>query len=139
MKRRLPFFTLLLLFIGSNGALASVDWQSRLLLPGKGSVMATVASFDGQKLFVLTRGHLTLYDGKGNKIGSTTVPEEMNQLQITGFQPAGIPEKIFVSSTSTGQVIQLDYSMVIPIDAAGSPFLGNPEAPVTIAIFSDFQ
>ncbi|MEN8139843.1 MAG: hypothetical protein ABFR97_01305 [Thermodesulfobacteriota bacterium] len=105
----------------------------------KTPIVAMSPTFDGQKMVILSKGLLTIYDQKGKKLGSTKVKAGMDRIAISGFQPAGIPEKIFVANSATGQVEQVTFSLVTPIAAGSSPFLGPAEAPVTIAIFSDFQ
>ena len=123
----------------STTSQAKVDWQNKKLLTSDNPILAMAPTFDGKKLFVLSKGKLSLYDQDGKLVGSTPVDSGMDQLTLSGFQPAGIPEKVFVASSSSGQVNEVSYSLVIPIDDTDSPFLGNANAPVTVAIFSDFQ
>ncbi len=137
-----PFQSLILctlLFCLATTSQAAVDWKSNQVMPPKSAILDMAPTFDGKKLFILTKGTLTLFDTKGKKIGSTPVNPGMDSLSVTGFQPAGIPEKIFVTNSTTGQIDELTFSLVVPIDDTGSPFLGNAEAPVVVAIFSDFQ
>lgn len=140
MKRLKVFIGISCLFFGlAASSQAEVDWQSKALIAPHSAILAMAPTFDGKKIFVLTKGTLTIYDAKGKKIDSIPVADNMDQLNIAGFQPAGIPEKIFLSASQSGQITEISYSMVIPIDATDSPFLGNANAPVMLAVFSDFQ
>jgi protein-disulfide isomerase len=97
-------------------------------------------SFDGNSLFVLTgTGELVMYDTSGKALGSMKVDPGMDQIHLSGFQKAGVPEQIFVANSTTGQIQRLSFSLVAKIDLTGSPFLGNADAPVALVVYSDFQ
>lgn len=58
----------------------------------------------------------------------------MDQIRVA---PKG--DSLFLNSreNKTIQIVNLDF--VVDIDVAGSPFKGREDAPVTIAVFNDFQ
>ncbi len=60
-------------------------------------------------------------------------------ISLSGFEKAKIPEFIFLSSSKTGDIQRISYDPVATFDVAHSPFIGTPEAKVTVVIFSDFQ
>ncbi len=94
------------------------------------------SSGDGTWTFVLTEGgrlHIFSADGQLNDI--IEVEPTADHIFVSGKRG----NKLYVSSSSTKNVQLLTLSFAASIDTTGSPFLGNPDAPVTIVLFSDFQ
>ncbi len=140
MKLQKYFLVVLAFFCISTPALAEVDWSVDKSIDTKSAIKDIVTSFDGKTLFVLNQNNeLVMYDDAGNAKGSMKVDTGMDKILLSGFQKAGVPEQIFVSNSKTGQIQKLSFSVVAQIDITGSPFLGNPEAPVAMVVFSDFQ
>lgn len=121
-------------------ALAAIDWSVDQTIETKMAIRDMAISFDGTSLFVLTQaGELVMYDAAGTSQGTLKVAAGMDNVFLSGFQKAGVPEQLFVSNSATGQIQKLSFSLVAQIDTTGSPFLGNPDAPVAVVVFSDFQ
>jgi len=140
MKRRLYFLVILAALCLPASALAAIDWSTDNTIETKTAFKDMAISFDGTNIFVLTKaGELIMYDASGKAQGSMKVEPGMDKIFFSGFQKAGIPEQIFVSNSTTGQIQKLSFNLVVQIDMTGSPFLGNPEAPVALVVFSDFQ
>ncbi len=140
MKLRKHSFIILIALCLPAPALAAVDWSVDKTIETKAAIKNMATSFDGQSFFVLTKaGELIMYDDSGKPQGSMKVEPGMDKIFLSGFQKAGVPEHIFVANSTTGQIQQLSFSVVAQIDISGSPFLGNPEAPVALVVFSDFQ
>lgn len=119
---------------------AAVDWSVDKTIETKAAIKSMATSFDGQSFFVLTTaGELVMYDAAGKTQGSMKVDKGMDKIFISGFQKAGVPEQIFVANSTNGQIQQISFSLVAQIDLTGSPFLGNPTAPVALVVYSDFQ
>jgi protein-disulfide isomerase len=97
--------------------------------------VATAISAGGKYVFVLTdKATILVYtpDGKLND----TIPVDKSVDSIT----AGPGDEILLlvsSKEKTVQVALLDF--VQEINVSGSPFKGTDDAPVTIALFTDFQ
>jgi len=94
----------------------------------------TVSS-DGRSTFVLTDdGKVAVYDDQGNLTDTFKVGAHVDQIEI---DPSG--ERLFASSrqNKTVEIIQLDF--ISNINTAGSAIKGPADAPVTIAVFSEFQ
>ncbi len=95
--------------------------------------LATIA--DGSKTFVLTKkGNVLIYDAKGELTDTVSVGKAFDRMEAS---PAG--DKLFLSSSKdkTVQVISLAY--IKEINIADSPYKGAKDAPVIVAVFSDFQ
>ena len=94
----------------------------------------TVSS-DGRSTFVLTDdGKVSVYDEAGNLTDTFKVGAHVDQIDI---DPSG--ERLFASSrrNKTVEIIQLDF--ISNINTTGSAIKGPADAPVTIAVFSEFQ
>lgn len=140
MKRSLHILMILVALSLPASASAAVDWLVEKTLETKTAITAMATSFDGKNFFVLTKaGELMMLDEAGVEQGRLKVEPGMDRLFLSGFQKAGVPEQLFVANSSSGRIQQLSFSLVAAIDQGNSPFLGNPEAPVALVVFSDFQ
>ena len=93
------------------------------------------ATADGSKTFVLTnKGNVLIYDTEGNMTDKVSVGKAFDRLDVS---PEGSSLTLSSGKDSTVQVISLNF--IKQIDIAGSPYKGAKDAPVIIAVFSDFQ
>jgi hypothetical protein len=87
------------------------------------------------EIYVLNeKGELLIYTTDGRLTEKIDVGKGYDRLQLIGNS-----DVLFLSSRKdkTIRVIQLEF--VQDIDTSGSPFKGPEEAPVVIAVFSEFQ
>ncbi|MDF1526686.1 MAG: hypothetical protein RRA15_09190 [bacterium] len=92
-------------------------------------------SSDGSWTFVLTKsGMVTIYGASGDLIQSLKVGKGYNSIE---YSPTG--NKLLLSGSGKQELKILTLSMLYELDYKGSPFKGPPNAPVTIAVFNDFQ
>ncbi len=120
--------------------LAKVDFIQAPPINMKQPIKAMSSSFDGETFFILGQdSNLYIYDAMGKIVGKTAVDPSMDMITTSGFKKANIPEFIFVSSSTTGALQKITYDKIAQFDLTGSPFIGNPDAKVSIVIFSDFQ
>jgi len=105
------------------------NWQ----LPAKPLDM--VYSLDQKRVFILTDQSVILaYTAAGDLLGKIKVEKGVSAIDIS---PRG--EKLFLLNYETNKFTDLAVSFVMDIDIAGSPFLGKDDAPVVIAVFTDFE
>ncbi|MDH4319035.1 MAG: thioredoxin domain-containing protein [Desulfobulbaceae bacterium] len=94
-----------------------------------------VHTLDNKRVFILTDDHkVRVFMADGQALGSIPVGEGVNAIDI---EPRG--EKLYLIDKVEKSFTAMDVSFVASIDQGNSPFKGNPNAPVTIVIFSDFQ
>ncbi len=116
---------------GASGVQSQVEnsWQ----LPEK--PIDLVYSLDGQRVFILTdQQQVLVYDADGNLLGKIAVKKGVSAIDIA---PRG--ERLYLLNDNDNSFTDLSVDFVVDIDVTGSPFLGKADAPVTIAVFTDFQ
>lgn len=116
---------------GASGVQGQVEnsWQ----LPEK--PIDLVYSLDGKRVFILTdQQQVLVYDAEGNLLGKIAVKKGVSSIDIA---PRG--ERLYLLNDKDNSFTDLSVDFVVDIDVTGSPFLGKADAPVTIAVFTDFQ
>jgi len=123
------------LLAAATGAYAAVE-TSLLNTLQTGAVPIDLAvSPDGKSTFVLTdEGIVVVYDHLGQLNDTIEVGAHIDQIEIG---PGG--ERLFATSrqNKTVEIFLLDF--ISRIETEGSVFKGPEDAPVTIAVFSEFQ
>jgi len=138
MKTKYAAFVILSLLIGlgvSASCLAEVEMTIARTLNLAEAPLDTAMSAGGKYIFVLTdKGKVLVYTPDGKL--SDTIPVDKSVDSIK----AGPREEILLlvsSKKKTVQVAVLEF--VQEINVTGSPFRGTADAPVIIALFTDFQ
>ncbi len=94
-----------------------------------------VHTLDGKQVFVLTEQHtVEIYGSKGKHEGSIPVSEGVTAIDIS---PRG--ELLYLIDSKKNTFSSLSIDFIKDIDISGSPFKGKEDAPVTIAVFTDFE
>jgi hypothetical protein len=125
--------SLLLAFVSRVSA--EVDWQIVNTLKTEAEPTDVVVSLDGRSIFVLTvGGNVLIYDNDGQLKDRLEIGPHVDRITV---DPQG--EQLFATSRRNKTVEIIDLSFVYQIDTAGSPYKGPKDAPVVIAVFSDFQ
>lgn len=118
---------------GLAGAEVEVGTPQTFQLDAKPIDIATSA--DGKFTFILAeKGKIFILDANGKIKDSLTVSESVVSI---GTSPTGDMLLLADSKDNTLDVVKLDF--VVDIDIAGLPFKGPANAPVVIAVFSDYQ
>jgi DNA-binding beta-propeller fold protein YncE len=120
--------------IGSPGH-AAVEISLQTTLETGAVPMDVTVSPDGRLTFVLTDdGKVMIYDNHGNLTDNVKVGTHIDQIEMG---PSG--ERLFATSrqNKTVEIIRLDF--INDINSEGSFLKGPANAPVTIAVFSEFQ
>lgn len=118
---------------------AKIDWEVKNTFKADTPTLDIASSFDGKYIFILSPGKIQIVSNTGKLEDTLQVDPAMSNISVTGFDRAGIDNKILLSSKETGEVQQIAYNFIVHINTAGSPFLGPANAPVSLVIFSDFQ
>lgn len=113
----------------------SIDWnvEKTWNLPAK--PLDIVYSLDGKRVFILTdQQSVLVYDNLGEQTGSIPVDKGVSAIDIA---PRG--ERLFLINQENKSFSDLSIDFITDINTVGSPFRGLAKAPVTIAVFTDFQ
>lgn len=121
--------------IAPSGKDDRVEWKLRGNFQLEGKPLDVATSLDSKLVFVLNDNQKVLvYDNRGQLQGRIPVGEGVDSINIA---PQG--EALYLVDGTTGTFSAVSLSYVTDIDTAGSPVRGNPDAPVTIALFTDFE
>ena len=117
---------------GENG---KVEWAqlNKIKLPGQ--PVDVSHSLDGRYSFFLMKdGEVLIYDQKGTLQGRVPVAKGVTAIDI---DPRGQLLYLIDSDKSIAATLSIDF--IVNIKTAESPYKGKVDAPVTIAVYSDFQ
>lgn len=119
----------------SNGADQKLEWEVVRKFNMTDKPVDIAHSLDGKYAFVLTEQHVvTVYDQAGILQGNIPVEQGVNAIAI---DPRG--QYLYLSDSSNNTYYTLALDFVLKINTANAPTKGDMKAPVTVAVFSDFQ
>jgi hypothetical protein len=137
MKSRFATFlvTLFLLFAWVATSSATVEWDVLGTLNLQEKPRDAAMSLNGKYIFVLTdKGEILIYSSDGNLEGTISVGKG-----VEGIKAGPRDDVLLVTNAQekTVQIVILDF--IQQINLSESPVRGNPEAPVSIVTFTDFE
>jgi len=114
---------------------ANVEWTMAGQLDLKTPPLDISASADGKWLYILCPGEIAIYSFNEDKIVKRIPVDKSVDRMIY------IKEKnaLLISSRSGDTVRIIQLEVVHPFTTSGLPYKGPNHAPVTIAVFSDYQ
>ena len=133
LSPRILCVSALLLTTGATSGSAEVEQRlaRSIRLPAAAVDVATTA--DGQRTYVLLAdGTVQIYDDAGASLGQLTLGSKARAIA-----PSPDGSVLYVTVGDELQVVAVE--MVYQLEVADSPFRGPADAPVTVAVFNDFQ
>jgi hypothetical protein len=113
----------------------NLDWEVINQIKLEASPLDVATSTDGRWVFVLTQAEVLVYStAEGHVINRIPVGENFDRLTHSSINNTLI---LGSGSGKTLKIIQLE--VIHTIDISGLPFKGPEHAPVTIAVFGDYQ
>ena len=139
MKRFYRLMPLIILLIVSVGFVTSVsaelEWTFRKPVPLTSAPLDNAVSADGKLLFMLSAGEIVVYSLTRNKtINTIPIDRDYDRISVS---PRG--NSLIVTSSAGKSLKIIDLEFIYQIDISGLPLKGPADAPVTIAVFSDYQ
>ena len=141
MKRYLYFLPLSLIIVLTicvrfeDPVSAELEWKFREQIPLTSVPLDNAVSPDGKFLYILSAGEILVHSFSQNKT-IDTIPLEGNYDNIT-VSPGG--SNLIVTSRASKILKIIDLEFIYNIDVSNLPLKGPTDAPVTIAVFSDYQ
>lgn len=112
-----------------------VEWNIHKTLQLDTQPLDVAVSKNGKSIFVLTKsGKILIFLSDGKLRGTIDVGNHVDQIKSGPGE-----EWLFLSSRKNKTVEILHVDFIQHIDISGSPFKGVKDAPVVIAVFTDFQ
>ena len=126
---------LLLVAVFVSNGFADVEWNIQKTLKTDTPPVDVTVSRNGKWIFVLTApGNILVYTPDGKLQDKIGVGKHIDQIEV------GPQEDMLLLKSRSNQTIEiLAIDFVQNINISNSPFKGPADAPVVIAVFSDFQ
>ena len=137
MKQKFLIFltTFLTMVIFSAESFARVEWDVQQKLKMDTPPVDVAVSTDGKWIFVLNdSGNILIYSSDGKLEDKISVGRHVDQIRVSPKD-----NLLLLSSRRNKTVELLAIDFIHKINISGSPFKGSADAPVVIAVFSDFQ
>lgn len=114
---------------------AELEWHVIKKFELRDQPLDMVNALDGKTLFILVPGEVLIQDMNSNDVSQRIpVGKEFDKIVYSPRKNALI---LTSSSTKTLQIIQLE--LIHQFDYSGLPYVGTKSAPITVAVFSDYQ
>lgn len=121
--------------VAQEGQDNKVEWQFVKRWQISGKTLDMVHSLDGKYIYMLNdKNQVQIYNNSGILQGSVPVTKGVSAIDIA---PQG--EVLYLINNNDNSFSSVDISFVQDIDVTGSPFEGPADAPITIAVFTDFE
>jgi hypothetical protein len=128
-------YFVVLIFCFSSLAWAEVEKTVSKTLKLESKPIDLAVSADGKFTFILAEGgKVLIYDSNGTLKDTLEVSKSVVSI---GSSPDGSFLLLADNTKNTLDVVKLDF--VVDIDISNLPFKGPENAPVVIAVFSDYQ
>ncbi len=138
-KRIMALSVFLMITIGFGSVLvqaqSDLDWTVVKQIKLENQPVDVAASDDGSLIFVLTPNEIVVYDLPRNQvIKRVPIGGSYDRIKYSAKNNLLV---LSSSSSKTLDIIKIDW--IQDIDISGRAFRGPADAPVTIAVFDDYQ
>jgi hypothetical protein len=137
MKHKILIFLAVFLttVVFSVESFARFEWDVQQKLKMDTPPVDVAVSTDGKWIFVLNdSGNILIYSSNGVLEDKISVGSHVDQIRV------GPKDNLLLLSSRKNKTVELlAIDFIHKINISGSPFKGSADAPVVIAVFSDFQ
>lgn len=135
LLRHVSVLLIVMLFGLGSLALAEVEKGASKTLKLEAKPIDMTISADGKYTFVLAEGgKVLIIDSSGSIKDTLKVSESVVSIATS---PKGDYLLLADSNDNTLEVVQISF--IVDVDISGLPFKGPADAPVVVAVFSDYQ
>ncbi len=129
----LSFFLFFIYF--THSAVAAIEWSQQQRLTFNDTPLDMALSANGKFTFVLlVSGEVIIYSPQGKIQGTIQAGKNFNRIESS---PGG--DRIFLMDDKNNAIQAFTVEYIKELNTSNSPFKGPAQAPVVIAVFSDFQ
>jgi hypothetical protein len=118
---------------GVGAAAMDVDVQVLQEKQLEATPLDTAISADGKLVFVLSPGEIRVHAPDGQLLRKVPVDTGYDRIQISNG------DRLVLTGSENRRLQILELERVFPITIGDHPVLGPADAPVTIAVFDDYQ
>lgn len=112
-----------------------IDWTPVGQIKLESPPLDVESAADGELIFVLMPGKVVVYDKSANRqLNQIPVDQGYNRLVYTTESGT-----LILTNSTTKELKVIHIDQVYEISVEGSPFQGPENAPVTIAVFDDYE
>ena len=116
-------------------ALAKTEFQVRQKLQLEHAPIDMLVTFNNKWIYILNaEGQIVIYSTRGQLRDTIDVGPDIDQIK-----PGPRDDMLFLLSREGKSVQVITIEFTEQITTQGSPFKGPADAPVTVAVFTDFQ
>lgn len=135
MRFIIIFLSVLTLHCSVNYSNAAIESSLGKQFKTQGVPIDTVSSADGKYFYILTsEGTVQVFTATGTLEGTITVGDQAEFISVN--QKGTV---LFLTDKETETTVLVNIDIIYPINVENSPYKGTKDAPVVIALFSDFQ
>jgi len=133
--KKLTIIPILIFLLLASVAHATTELKVLRSLDLKATPLDVASSPDGQRLFILIPGEILIYSMvEGRIVDRVSVDKGFDRIaSLPG------PDALTISSSTNKSLQVILLESIYQIDVSGLPFKGPPNAPVTVAVFDDYQ
>lgn len=112
-----------------------IEWKVQHSWPTESKTLDMVYSLDGKYVYILNdRQQVQIFNREGKLQGNIPIEKGVSTIDIS---PQG--DSLYLINNVKNTFSSLSVSFVVDIGIADSPFDGPADAPVTLAVFTDFE
>jgi hypothetical protein len=126
---------LFLALVTGVDAWAGATWQTHQILRFDHAPLDMLPDYQSGRVYVLNdAGEILIFGFNGKMKGKIDVGND-----VIGIKEGPNDDMLYLLRKEDKSIQAISISVTEEIDITGSPFKGEKDAPVTIAVFSDFQ
>ncbi len=114
---------------------AKVEWDIVENIPLQDKPLALTMSRDGTTTYILCEKSIVIFSAQDQKI-TDTIPITGG---FTGIAMSPSGQHLFLTDAKSNRMTIMQLSETFEMKIGRSPVIGNPDAPVSIFAFFDFQ
>ena len=134
-KKTLSIFIFLLSLLCSSIVYGNIDLTPLQKKTLEVQPLDVASSEDGRMIFILSPGELSVYSSENDRIISRSALDHT----YDNITYSSKNKTLILTSKSSSLLKIIRVEQVFEISLSGLPFKGHPDAPVTIAVFDDYQ